>query len=54
MSGSSPFEEGMKALGSGDSNGAIMHLQFADQTRMNKRNSTPYFFFINPDTISIL
>jgi hypothetical protein len=36
MSGSSPeaikhFEEGMKALESGDSKGAIMHLQFADQ-----------------------
>ena len=25
------FEEGMKALESGDSKGAIMHLQFADQ-----------------------
>jgi hypothetical protein len=36
MSGSSPeaikhFEEGMKALESGDFKGAIMHLQFADQ-----------------------
>jgi hypothetical protein len=37
MSGSSPdaikhFEEGMKALESGDSNGAIMHLQIAEQS----------------------
>ena len=36
MSGSSPdeimhFEEGMKALEGGDSNGAIMHLKVADQ-----------------------
>jgi hypothetical protein len=36
MSGSSPdaikhFEEGMKALENGDSNGAIMHLQVAEQ-----------------------
>ena len=36
MSGSSPdaimhFDEGMKALKNGDSNGAIMHLQVAEQ-----------------------
>jgi len=26
------FEEGMKALDSGDTNGAIMHLQIAEQS----------------------